>query len=118
MIPLALASLLLATLAQDAHADSNLDFSRVGTPEVVMNLTCSTNVEFLLVATNGCDDCVEDGNACTVTDSSSVITSQVLSYLPSSTQQALLPHSLLEDNLQKRFSQMRGMILLPSDQLD
>lgn len=63
MIPLALASLLLATLAQDAHADSNLDFSRmgsyytpmplyrngagtnvltigVGTPEVVVNLTC------------------------------------------------------------------------------
>ncbi|KAE8542919.1 hypothetical protein D1P53_000982 [Cryptococcus gattii VGV] len=99
MITLALASLLLATLAQDAHADSNLDFSRmgsyytpmplyrngagtnvltigVGTPEVVMNLTCSTNVEFLLVATNDCDDCVEDGNAYTITDSSSVITSQ------------------------------------------
>ncbi|ODN90212.1 hypothetical protein L198_06230 [Cryptococcus wingfieldii CBS 7118] len=48
----------------------------VGTPEVVVNLTASTNVEFMLVTTDECDDCTEDSATYSIEDSSSVSTIQ------------------------------------------
>ncbi|ODO05944.1 hypothetical protein I350_05005 [Cryptococcus amylolentus CBS 6273] len=48
----------------------------VGTPEVVVNLTASTNVEFMMVTTDECDDCTQDSATYSIEDSSSVSTIQ------------------------------------------
>nr|XP_031860992.1 uncharacterized protein CI109_003719 [Kwoniella shandongensis]KAA5528064.1 hypothetical protein CI109_003719 [Kwoniella shandongensis] len=47
----------------------------VGTPEVLLNLTCSTNVDFLMVTTTDCDGCVLNSPLFTTQDSSSLTTS-------------------------------------------
>ncbi|WVN89123.1 uncharacterized protein L203_104339 [Cryptococcus depauperatus CBS 7841] len=91
--------LTLASFFQHVFADHKLDLSRmgpfyssmplyrggagtnvltvgVGSPKTVVNLTCSTNVEFFMVATSGCHDCVKDSDSYSVSGSSSVTTSQ------------------------------------------
>ncbi|KAK8866113.1 hypothetical protein IAR55_001264 [Kwoniella newhampshirensis] len=96
---LALVPVILSILINPTRGDSKLDAARlgteytsmplyrtgagtnvltvgIGTPEVIVNLTCSTNVEFFIVAAEGCGNCVQDSNLFSVRDSSSLTTTR------------------------------------------
>ncbi|OCF37661.1 hypothetical protein I316_00788 [Kwoniella heveanensis BCC8398] len=57
-------------------AGTNVLRVSVGTPGVEMDLTCSTNVDYMVVAATGCEECMHDAELLSVTDSSSLTISQ------------------------------------------
>ncbi|WVF70277.1 hypothetical protein IAT40_005066 [Kwoniella sp. CBS 6097] len=57
-------------------AGTNVLRVSVGSPGVEMDLTCSTNVDYIVVAATGCEECVHDADLLSITDSSSITISQ------------------------------------------
>ncbi|WVQ97625.1 hypothetical protein IAU59_004739 [Kwoniella sp. CBS 9459] len=57
-------------------AGTNVLRVSVGTPGVEMDLTCSTNVDYLVVAATGCEECVHDADLLSTSGSSSLTISQ------------------------------------------
>ncbi|WVW82514.1 hypothetical protein I302_104525 [Kwoniella bestiolae CBS 10118] len=63
-------------------AGTNVLNVNVGSPPTEMRLTCSTNVDFFIIAATGCEECVEDSNLFEVSRSDSLsITEQDLAYV-------------------------------------
>ncbi|OCF74007.1 hypothetical protein I204_05857 [Kwoniella mangroviensis CBS 8886] len=63
-------------------AGTNVLSANVGNPPTEMRLTCSTNVDFFIIAATGCEECIEDSNLFEVTRSDSLsISEQDLAYV-------------------------------------
>ncbi|WWC66206.1 uncharacterized protein I206_100107 [Kwoniella pini CBS 10737] len=63
-------------------AGTNVMSANVGNPPTELKLTCSTNVDFFVVAATGCEECVENANLLDVSRSQSIsVTNDDLAYV-------------------------------------